>query len=319
MVIAGVLGVVAVACGRSGSGDRSVGTTNQATVGSTSIPVGSSVHDIDVDGTRRTFRTYRPADLDPSRPVPLVVMLHGGFGSALQAEADYGWDAEADTGRFVVVYPDGQRRAWNAGTCCGEPARDDVDDVRFVTGAVAAVGRSIPIDPRRVFVAGMSNGAMMAERLACETTTFAAVASVAGAQMVTCEGAAPISVLHIHGTADHHVPMDGSPGEGIGRVPVHTPVGTSIDRWRVVDGCGRPTVTAEGTVTTSVAECPSGRAVALITVDGAGHQWPGASKRNSRMKSSIGADPPSTAIDATDAIWEFFAAHPAPVQPSSGR
>ena len=101
----------------------------------------------------------RPASIDPSKAVPLVVMLHGGFGSGEQVESAYGWDAKADAEGFVVAYPNGQDRAWNAGTCCGKPAKEHVDDVAFIVQVVQAVQRQQQIDPRRIFATGASNGA----------------------------------------------------------------------------------------------------------------------------------------------------------------
>lgn len=75
---------------------------------------------ISFGGRERSYLVYHPAGLHG--PAPLVIVMHGGFGSGSQAEQSYGWDAEADRGHFVVVYPDGVRRAWNAGgKCCGRP------------------------------------------------------------------------------------------------------------------------------------------------------------------------------------------------------
>src|SRR5512135_2322953 len=80
---------------------------------------------IDVHGLRRTFHVSRPPVL--SGPAPLVIMLHGGFGTGTQAEQDYHWDATARAAHFVVAYPDGLDRAWNAGGgCCGVPGRTGV-------------------------------------------------------------------------------------------------------------------------------------------------------------------------------------------------
>jgi polyhydroxybutyrate depolymerase len=78
------------------------------------IPVGSSSHTISVGGTSRAFLVYRPATLPAA--APLVVMLHGGFGTGAYAEKFYNWDAEAGSGHFVVAYPDGLHRAWNTGS-----------------------------------------------------------------------------------------------------------------------------------------------------------------------------------------------------------
>lgn len=272
---------------------------------------GSHAETITVGNVERTFSTYVPAGLGAG-PVPMVVMLHGGFGSARQAESAYGWDAMADAHRFIVVYPNGIGRSWNAGTCCGPAMKRNVDDVAFITQVVASVERRHPIDRKRVFVTGMSNGAMMAERLACETTVFAAVASVAGAQMVPCDAPSPVSMLHIHGLADHNVPFDGSQGTGRATVPVHPPVTRTIDAWRRIDGCSAPVVTVEGVVTRSVSTCENGRGVELVTVAGAGHQWPGSKKSRPIAAKALGIDQPSTAMNATDEIWSFFEAHPAP-------
>jgi polyhydroxybutyrate depolymerase len=49
---------------------------------------GTSVHTISVGGVDRTYRVYKPEGLPAS--APLVVMLHGGFGSAEQAQRAYG-------------------------------------------------------------------------------------------------------------------------------------------------------------------------------------------------------------------------------------
>jgi poly(3-hydroxybutyrate) depolymerase len=181
------------------------------TPGSQPIPVGQSTQSIDSGGVSRTFHLYRPQGLPDA--APLVVMLHGGFGNGAQAERSYNWDAEADAGHFLVAYPDGLNRAWNAGTCCGEPQHINADDVGFLTAMVGAVEHEIPVDHARVYATGMSNGAMMALRLGCQTDTFAAIAPVAGTLLTDCSQARPTSVLQIHGTADDRVPYNGGPGK----------------------------------------------------------------------------------------------------------
>jgi polyhydroxybutyrate depolymerase len=280
-----------------------------ATTARSTIPVGHSTRMLTVDGVERTVLLYRPKGIDA--PAPLVVMMHGGFGNAQQAENSYGWDQQADKGGFIVAYPDGTSRAWNAGTCCGLPAATHVDDVGFVVDAVKSLEADSAIDASRVYATGMSNGAMLAYRLACETDVFAAVAPVAGTILVDCSAAKPTSVLHIHGVADENVPYAGGPGKAVtvtGAPRVDGPsVQDDIARWRSIDACAEPTSQVEGVVSTSTSTCPAGRTVELISIAGAGHQWPG-SKPNPGAQ-LLGADPPSTAIDATAVIWEFFSAH----------
>jgi polyhydroxybutyrate depolymerase len=272
-----------------------------------SIGVGESEQSIVIDGTTRTFHLYRPAKL--AAPAALVVMLHGGFGSGTQAEQSYGWDAEADTGHFLVVYPDGLNRAWNTGGgCCGTPATNNVDDVSFVSAMIGTLRRDVPIDPRRIFATGISNVGIMAYTLACRTKLFAAIGPDSATQLGTCASPDPLSVIHIHGTADTRIPYGGGRGQGIAHID--GPAVPALNAaWRKIDDCQAPEAASVGPVTTSIAQCSSGRTVELITIAGAGHQWPGG-RPDTAIQKVLGADPPSTALNATQTIWQFFAAHP---------
>lgn len=261
---------------------------------------GTQSRTIEVDGTSREYLVHIPDELG-AEPT-LVVFVHGGFGSAAQAESAYGWDAIADQNDVIVAYPQADGLAWNAGSCCGKAARSGIDDVAFVSAMVAELQGEFGVDPSRTFGTGMSNGAMMVYSMACETDVFAAIAPVAGTIVTGCDSPAPTSVLHIHGLDDDRVRFDGEPGSGTTRVD-GMPIEDVTALWRAADACAPPTVVDEPPVTTSRAECPDGRAVELITIAGAGHQWPGASGRG-----LADPDPASSAIDATETIWTFFAA-----------
>jgi polyhydroxybutyrate depolymerase len=276
--------------------------------GALSVPVGASTHSIVAGGLTRSYIVYRPAVLPVA--APLVVMLHGGFGTASQAEKSYHWDAEADAGHFLVVYPNGLNRAWNAGGgCCGTPAKDGIDDVGFITAVVGAVSRVVHVDAGRVYATGISNGGIMAYDLACHTAIFAAIGPDSATELGTCEHPARLSVIAIHGTADKNIPYGG--GEGDGFAHIDDPSVPAVNAgWRHADGCAAPKVSTRATVTTSLARCPGGRAVELITIAGAGHQWPGGTSSPAVQK-LLGLDPPSTALNATEVIWRFFAAYTA--------
>jgi polyhydroxybutyrate depolymerase len=258
---------------------------------------GTESRAIEVDGVTREYRVYLPEDLavDPA----LVVMMHGGVGSAQQAERSYGWNAEADAGGFIVAYPDGKNRSWNAGECCGGAERHEVADVAFITALVGQLRDEFGISSDRTFATGMSNGAMMSYRLACETDLFAAIAPVAGTIVTPCDQPTPTSVLHIHGLDDGSVRMDGEPGSGIGEVD-GMPIADAVELWRAAGDCAEPVVTEEPPVTTSASDCVEDRHVVLVTVADAGHQWPGSVAREGAT------DQPSDAFDATEMIWEFF-------------
>ena len=272
-----ILGVVLVVGGCVG---------NQAGKSSAFVD-GTSAHAINVGEHQRTYRLYKPNGLPAS--APLVVMLHGGFGSGAQAEKSYGWDELADSSKFVIAYPDGLNRAWNVngGGCCGRPAKDGIDDVGFITAAVADIGKNVSIDASRVYATGISNGGIMSYTLACETTLFAAIGPDSATQLNACRSPHPSSVMHIHGTADRLIRYDGGPGAGVAHIN-GPPVSELNAFWRNVDHCGAPAASTSGSVTTSTVGCADNRSVVLITVDGGGHQWPNF---------------------ATAKLWEFFTAH----------
>lgn len=259
---------------------------------------GTHLRTIEVAGEDREYRIHVPESL--AAETRLVVMLHGGFGSAEQAEAAYGWNEISEEEGIVVAYPDGEGVSWNAGSCCGRSARRNVDDVGYLTAIVTELQREFGVSPERTFATGMSNGAMMAYRMACETELFAAIAPVAGTIVSDCTDPAPTSVLHIHGRDDERVRFDGEPGAGATRVD-GLPVEDAVALWRTVDRCPEPHVAVAPPVTTTTATCPDGLAVTLIVIDGAGHQWPGASGNG-----LSDPDPASRALDATATIWEFF-------------
>lgn len=306
--LAALLLVVAVACGSGRRANRadSHDSVPPGTQSSGPIPVGKSTRTITVGRQARTYHLYRPSTL--ANPAPLVVLIHGGFGSGEQAEANYGWDQQADKGHFLVAYPDGLNKAWNVGGgCCGKSARRGVDDVGFITQMVEAVEHATPVDATRVYATGMSNGAIMDYTLACKSDLFAAIGPVSGTQLSDCQNPKPISIIHIHGLADDTIPFNAGTGKG----PAHIDgpaIPTLNAQWRSIDGCGPPTVTTAGPVTTSVASCSSGHTVELITVAGAGHQWPGSAPKSSEQQ-RLRSDPPSSALNATQTIWQFFSTH----------
>lgn len=262
-------------------------------------------------GIARTYRVYTPSGL-PS-PAPLVVMLHGGGGSGAVAEQYYGWDAEADAQKFVVAYPDGlgpNVPAWNTGGgCCGYSARENVDDVRFLTDMITAIRSRTPIDTHRIYAAGISNGGIMAYTLACRTSLFAAIGPDSATMLDPCTHPSPTSVIHIHGLQDTTIPFTGGVGNGNAAID-GPPVPTVIAQWRTTDQCAPATTTTSGVVTTSTSACADGGGVELITISDGGHGWPGSPVKAGR--STVGGNQPSTALNATDVMWQFFAAHPQP-------
>lgn len=163
--------------------------------GRTTYPLGVSTEaSIVHDGVERTFRVHVPPSYDATAATPVVLMFHGGFGSGRQLETSSGMSTIADREGFIAVYPDGTGgvRTWNGGACCNPAARDGVDDVGFVDALLDHLESELCVDPARVFSSGMSNGAILSHRLACELSErIAAIAPVAGTIGVECAPTRP--------------------------------------------------------------------------------------------------------------------------------
>jgi polyhydroxybutyrate depolymerase len=236
-----------------------------------------------VGGRERTYRTYVPRSL-PAGPVPLFIGLHGGTGWADQFADNDHIEGLAESNGFLVVHPDGVKvgagpgGVWNGGVCCAVAVREGVDDVGFVDALVDELAAEHDVDPARVFAFGHSNGGVMSYRLACELSgRIVGVGVVAGTLGVDrCEPARPVSVVHVHGTADENVPLAGGTGSrsvaGVSWPPPREGFATLAER----DGCPPAVEHEDGDVTTAArAPCRDGAAAAFVTIEGAGHAWPG--------------------------------------------
>ena len=193
------------------------------------FPEGDSRQDLPFGGLPRQYLVYVPADYDGSTAVPLVVDVHGLGSNALQERAISGMRATSDDNGFLVVYPDGWHNAWNANICCGNP---DIDDVGFIRAVVAAAAAQANVDPRRIYVTGLSNGGAMSQRLACDAADlFAASAPmafpIAYKPATECQPSRLIPVLTVMGLTDMLVRYDGPFGSAAG----------TFDYWHDVNGC----------------------------------------------------------------------------------
>lgn len=253
---------------------------------------------LQVGDLQRTYFLHIPAGLNNQQPVPLVFVFHGFSESGFQARLYTGFDRIANLNGFIVVYPDGSGStsalSWNGSGCCGYALDNNIDEDAFVRAIITDIKTIAALDPKRIYAAGFSNGALLTYRLACTMSeTFAAVAPAAGVLMYTpCQPSQPVSLLHIHGMTDSIVPFDGG-GSGI-QFP---PVKESLTTWVKLDGCnGAEEVEKNGLLThTTYGTCPLGVSVQLYMVDKIGHTWPS-----------------QYIAPVTQIVWDFFAAHPKP-------
>lgn len=274
---------------------------------------GSLVHD---GLTRHYVVRLPPRTATTERKLPLVLVLHGGGGDAANAEQMTGFTAKARREGFMVAYPEGTSRfgdkllSWNAVHCCAYAMKNRVDDVGFLRVLIEKLIREHPVDPRRIYATGMSNGAMMSHRLGIELSDrVAAIAPVVGALFGDePPPRQPVPALMINGLLDEHVPWrGGEPGGRSARSWDGTTVKPSLHQaefWSRGNGCSAPLARRETSKWIEWRDsCPSTHDVVLYLIKDNGHAWPGGKKGTRR------GDEPSAAMDATDVIWEFFATH----------
>ena len=218
------------------------------------------------------------------RRFPLLLVLHGSGARGESIRQQSGMDSVAESRDLLVAYPDGSGEMfglstdWNAGQCCGGPHFDKVNDIAFLRAVIADVSARLPVDARRIYVAGFSDGARMAYRTACEMAgEIAAVAAVSGNLVDNhCHPARAIPVIAFHGIADTEVPFDDSSLTAPWRPvpPDAAKLPPTVRFWLATDGCQK---TAAGRVSphvlrTSGIGCSAD--VAFYAIEGAGHSWP---------------------------------------------
>lgn len=283
------------------------------------LTTGESTRLLNHDSLDRSYILYAPESVDWNQPVPFVFVFHGGTGNAESAIRMSGFNDVADQEGFLVVYPNGtgplssnRLLTWNGGTCCGYSQEKNIDDVGFVRAIITDLQTLVNVDMDRIYATGMSNGGILSHRLACEAADLiAAVAPVAGTlNFSPCHPSHPVSIIEFHGTADQHIPYEGGLGpESLVDVNFAS-VKDSVDFWIASDECNpQPQIDSFDDIQHETwADCASSTEVELYTIIGGGHSWPGGQVGRAR------ADQPTQTLSASRLIWEFFVAHPKPLQ-----
>lgn len=266
-------------------------------------PIQTDVSQTLVDqNQKRTYLLHTPPTYHPGQPMPLVMAFHGSGEQGQQMAQQTAFNQLADREGFIVVYPDGLNHKWNVS---GKSAEDNI---AFVQHLIVQLRQMRSIDSQRIYAAGLSNGGIFVQQLACEAPgTFAAFASVAGSLPVqfkaTCQRQTPISILMINGTSDPIVPWQGgtAPNVRVGRDLSIPPIPDVIKFWSQHDACSAPPTIKQRAdqrvQTTQYQNCQNGSEVSLVALQGAGHVWTG------------GGYGTSAYLDSTQTVWNFLERH----------
>jgi len=274
-------------------------------------------HSIKVDGLTRNYLLHVPFDLPEGKPVPLVLVFHGGGGHDWNMPGLTHFDDLADQENFIVAYPDATNGHWN-----DSRGLSTADDVGFTRALIADVSRSHPIDAHRIYATGISNGGFFSNRLACDLSDkIAAIASVAATMpkplVAECKPSRPISVLYMQGTEDPLVAINGGKVGAARDHGENISLADSVKFWREADHITSAPQTKDlpdhyNDGTHVRLQIWSGgkddTEVDVYTIEGGGHTWPGGMQYLPKL--IVGKA--SENLNATRTIWEFFQAQELP-------
>lgn len=283
------------------------------------VGAGNLERSLKVGGKERRYEVHVPPQYKRGNPTPVVLVWHGGGGFPAAVAKQSHMDEVSDKHGFLVVYPagsgifSGKLLTFNAGACCDYAVKNKIDDIEFTRAMLDDLARDYTVDPKRIYSTGISNGAMMSYRLACELSDrIAAIAPVSGVLGVSCDtpGRA-VSVMHFHGTADANSPFAGGRGKhSVSQVEFRSAPDT-VAFWVKRNGCPKESASSKTKGAATETRYGPGRddsEVAFWKIEGGGHAWPGgdwASRLEGRIVGPVNRD-----IFASELMWDFFAKHP---------
>jgi polyhydroxybutyrate depolymerase len=274
-----------------------------------SLGPGKHVRTLTMGEQKRSYSVHVPPSYDPKKPMPVVLVLHGAAMNGAVMEWVSGMSDKADDAGFIAVYPNGTGLlpTWNSGAFPGGLNPRRPDDVAFIGKVLDDLATVLKVDTKRVYATGMSNGAMMAYRLAAEMPDrVAAICAVAGVMCLEDpELKQAVPILHFHGTKDGLVPFTPTSKGNPFKFPG---VEESLKPWIKVNGCDgkcdvREVTPKEEKLKVVRKDYGNGKEkapVILYVIEGGGHTWPGID----RHAAFLGAT--TLHFSANDLMWEFF-------------
>ena len=281
-----------------------------------------------VGDLERRYVVHVPKSYDGKKPVPVVIMFHGGGGVAKAAMKETGWADKADQAGFLAVFPEGSPpdpskpgnfrtnpQTWNDGSGRFHAGEKNIDDAAFTRALLDDLNARFHVDRRRIYLTGFSNGSSLTYRLGAELSDcIAAIAPVASSGLrlkEPLELKRPVPMITIQGTADPRNPLEGGDVKNFDYIDQRPPIKNSIERWaKLLDCRVEPQVVRDkdGVKLLRYGPGQDGSEIDFYIIEGMGHTWPGGisllpeslvGKRTDKLK-------------ANDVIWEFFQKHALP-------
>lgn len=263
-------------------------------------------------GFKRHFLYYTPKDYNPEKKYPLVIVMHGITSKAEEIAKFSKFNRQADRCGYIVCYPQGYKRSWAIDIPVGPAPKKGVDDVAYLHSVVDTINQSLNVDWDNIFSCGISNGAFMSMRLACEAPELIRAMALVSGNMFDppeeyCANPQPTPLLMIAGSEDPLLNYHGS------RVGGYSTAGfeKTMEFWSEVNKspfpCDSLIIDESVKDKTLVVKkyyygTPSNAEIVLYKVEEGGHTWPG---RKKDYKALV-LGKVSSEIDASVLIADFF-------------
>jgi polyhydroxybutyrate depolymerase len=306
------------------------GTSSPSSPPKTKPSLQKSWEKIKSGGRVRRYLLLSPKALEKGKLRPLLLLFHGAGSRPDIILRSSGFGSVAAQERFFIAAPEGtpkypgrrarffgNPRTWNDGSGRQNlgAVQQKTDDSGFIRRLIGHLKKTRPIDPKRVYACGFSNGASLTWFLGRRLNDcLAAIAPIAGADFAKKAPELPLpSLFYATGKKDPLNPFGGGPihlfGKSAGKKP---PVLDQLDRWRKAMGLPVKPIPLllKGPIQILAWRTPKKRAeIRLLSIQDHGHLWPGA--RSFLPKRLIGPrNPAADQVRLAEKLWSFFSAHP---------
>jgi polyhydroxybutyrate depolymerase len=282
---------------------------------------GTTCQYLTISDVTRTYLLHVPPNFQKGTGA-LVIVLHGSGGNGLGMEIGTGFSTLADQARFAVAYPDGLLESSGGQTNWAYFFNDFNDDIGFFRQLINTLQASVGPDPKRIYVTGLSSGALMSHRLGVQLSDLvAAIGVVEGALFLkgnpppVPSTLGPVSALILHGDQDKTVLYCGTPVDASQEQSFNYWTGTEADSCSsfdtpvaLCDGQGHISAVVEKDAT----NCSGNTEVKFYKLIGGVHTWYTVPMNVSGQVPFNPDFNSNTGITTRDILWTFFAAHPKP-------
>lgn len=275
-----------------------------------------------VDTIDRQYYVYVPPTYDGTEPIPVVFCFHGFSSNAIQHMWTSQFNVVADTGHFLVVYPQGELATNVTSLPAGLPSESfgfnvgqiivsDNDELAFFDTMLDELKEDFNLDSTRVYSSGYSNGGWMTCYLACNRPEqIAAIAPLAG--IIDCGRTEVIPTAIFHGNDDAVVAYPGDP------LLESPPVFPLTVEFAELNGCDAApdsvdlpnTIVEDSTSVTQFTfnNCDPAGEVIHYRTNGGAHWWDGGPPIPP-FYAPIANPHTSRDFSASEAMWAFFQRH----------